>query len=90
MFPDFTSRMAISWLPSAYATKANFALSGDQAPEVEMKLMASKCESLVGPASFLITLPVCASATNRSISNRLRRAKNAKSLPSGLIVGARL
>ena len=89
MLAEFTSRMAISWLPSACATNANFALSGDHAPDVEMKLIASKCESLVGPASFLITRPVCASATNSSISNRLRRAKNATSLPSGLTVGAR-
>src|SRR5688500_12095914 len=49
---EFTSRMAISWSPCACATKANLRLSGDHAPEVLMKLIASKCESLVGPASF--------------------------------------
>ena len=74
MLAEATSRIAISWLPSAWATNANLRLSGDQAPDVLMKLIASKCESLVGPASFLITRPVVASATNSSISNRLRRA----------------
>ena len=67
---------------------ANCFASGDHAPDDEMNVMASKCELLVGPASFLITRPVCASATNSSISNRPRRAKNATSLPSGLTVGA--
>src|SRR6478672_3404666 len=69
--------------------KANLSLDGDQAPDDEMKVIASKWELLVGPASFLITRPVTASATNSSISNRPRRAKNATSFPSGLTVGAR-
>jgi hypothetical protein len=84
-----TSRIAISWLPSTCAMKANLSLDGDHDPDDEMKVMASKCELLVGPASFFMTRPVTASATNSSISNRPRRAKKATSLPSGLTVGAR-
>src|SRR5438045_9199226 len=68
---------------------ANLSLLGDHDPDDELNVIASECELLVGPASFLLTRPVAASATNSSISNRPRRAKKATSLPSGLTVGAR-
>src|SRR4051812_26280941 len=87
---DLVSRIAISLLPSAYTMNANLSEFGDQSPAELMKLMASKSASLDGPPSFLITLPVVASPTNRSMLKRLRLEKNANSLPSGLIVGARL
>jgi hypothetical protein len=69
---------------------ANLLPSGDQSPAELTKLIASKCGSLDGPPSFLMTLPVVASATNRSMLNRFRLEKKANSFPSGLIVGARL
>ncbi len=69
---------------------ANWFASGDQSPEEAMKLIASMCELLVGPASRRMMRPVCASATYRSMLNSPRREKKASYLPSGLTVGERL
>src|SRR5690348_8623203 len=90
MFVDLVSRIAISCEPSAYTMNANLLSSGDQSPAEFTKLMASKWGSLSCPPSFLMILPVVASPMYRSIVNRFRLEKNAKSFPSGLIVGARL
>src|SRR5512146_2049579 len=87
---DLVSRIAISFWPSAYTMNAKWLPSGDQSPAELMKLSASKCGSLDGPASFLMVLPVTASPMNRSMLKRFRLEKNANSLPSGLSVGARL
>src|SRR5512146_1533801 len=90
MLVDRVSRIAISLLPSAYTMNANLLPVGDQSPAELMKLNASKCGSLDGPASFLMILPVAASPMNRSMLKRFRLEKKANSLPSGLSVGARL
>ena len=87
IFPVATSRIAMSSRPSSSTMNANCLPSGDQAPLELMKFSASKCGSLDGDASFLMMRPVFASATYRSMLNRLRDEKNATYLPSGLITG---
>ena len=68
-------------------TNANFFPSGDQVPDDSIKLKSSISLLLTTLDSFLIILPVLASARKRSRVNRFFSEKNARYFPSGLIDG---
>jgi len=63
MRPVSTFQMASSLSPFANVTNANCRPSGDHVPAELMKRMASKCASRPDELSFLMMVPVAASAT---------------------------
>ena len=78
----------MSALPSEMVPSANWAPLGLQLPADWMNWRLSKCGSVAVEVSLWRTLPVSASATNRSIENRSFSDRNTTLLPSGLRAGA--
>ncbi len=87
LFSRVTSTIAILLAPFVKTTNANFRLSGDHVPDDSMKLKSSISAFLTTLDSFLIILPVEASARKRSSVKRFLSEKNAMYFPSGLTEG---
>jgi len=87
LLPRSTSTIVMIGLPPRSPGNANRLLSRDHAPADSMNSRLSRCALVAVSVIFRMTLPVVASATNRSIENRSRDEKKTMREPSGLSSG---